>query len=245
MRSKNWQDIQDAIPVSTGIAGATGLFGPTIDNITVFSDYVTRSAAGNFIKRPLFLGSNNYEVGVFRVIFDAQNVTFSEAQWDYLNFVIFTCPTGYRAEASVNNNIPTWRYRYFGEFPNLRLTNSPDSGTWHGSEVPLIFNTDKDLENIVVRTREETEIADYLRKAWVAFATDPENGLTTCVHSSSVSVTYSETDTFIADTDILNIIRWKLPYYNWDTTIKLAPRLCSHLHTILGVFLGLRLPNYF
>lgn len=181
MRSKDWQEIQDAIPVSTGIAGTTGLFGPTIDNITVFSDYVTRSAAGNFIKRPLFLGSNNNEVGVFRLIFDAQNVTFTEAQWDYLNFVIFTCPSGYRADASVGQNVSTWRYRYFGEFPNLRLTNSPDSGAWHGSEVPIIFNTDKDIENIVARTQEETAIADYLRKAWVAFAADPENGLTTYV----------------------------------------------------------------
>lgn len=178
MRSKDWQDIQDAIPVSTGIAGATGLFGPTIDNITVFSDYIARSAEGNFIKRPLFLGSNNYEVGVFRPIFDTQNVTFTEAQWDYLNFVIFTCPTSYRTEASVSNNVPTWRYRYFGEFPNLRVTNSPDSGAWHGSEIPLIFNTDKDVESIVARTQEEMKIADYLRKAWVEFATDPEKGLT-------------------------------------------------------------------
>lgn len=179
MRSKDWQDIQDAIPVSTGIASVTGQFGPTIDNIIVFSDYVARSAAGNFIKRPLFLGSNNYEVGLFRPILDAENVTFTEAQWDYLNFVIYTCPSGYRAEASAINAVPTWRYRYFGEFANLRLTDSPDSGAWHGSEVPLIFNTDENLENIVARTQEETEIADYLRKAWVTFATDPENGLTT------------------------------------------------------------------
>lgn len=179
MRSKDWREIQDSIPVSTGIASVTGLFGPTIDNITVFGDYVTRSNAGNFIQRPLFLGSNNYEVGLFRPIFDAENVTLTEAQWSYLNFVIYTCPTSYRAEASVSNNVPTWRYRYFGEFPNLRITNSPDSGAWHGSEVPLIFNTDGDLENIVTRTQEETQIADYLRKAWVAFAADPENGLKT------------------------------------------------------------------
>uniref|UniRef100_A0A093UYT6 Carboxylic ester hydrolase n=2 Tax=Talaromyces marneffei TaxID=37727 RepID=A0A093UYT6_TALMA len=177
MRSKDWRDIHDAIPVSTGIASATGQFGPTIDNITVFSDYVARSAAGAFIKRPLFLGSNNYEVGLFRPVFGAQNVTFTEAQWDYLNLAIYTCPASYRAEASVSNHVPTWRYRYFGEFPNLRLTNSPDSGAWHGSEVPLIFDTDKDLESLVARTEEETQIANYLRKAWVAFATDPENGL--------------------------------------------------------------------
>lgn len=179
MRSKDWQDIEEAIPVTTGIASSTGLFGPTIDDIVVFSNYTARSAAGDFIKKPLFLGSNNYEAGLFRPIFATQNVTFTEAQWEYLIFVIYTCPTAYRAAASALNKVPTWRYRYFGEFPNLRLTNFPNSGAWHGSEVPLIFNTDGDLGNTVARTQEQTELADYLRKAWVAFATDPYNGLTT------------------------------------------------------------------
>ncbi|OKL58232.1 hypothetical protein UA08_06392 [Talaromyces atroroseus] len=177
MRSLDWEDVQDAIPSSTGISSVTGSFGPTVDDIIVFSDYVNRSIAGNFIQRPLFIGSNNYEVGLFRAIFDVEGVTFSEAQWDYLNFVIYTCPASYRARYNVQNNIPTWRYRYFGEFPNLRLTTNPDSGAWHGSEVPLIFNTDTDIQNLVARTTAEAKIADYLRKAWVAFATDPEGGL--------------------------------------------------------------------
>jgi cholinesterase len=178
MRELDWEDVQDAISSGTGISSVTGLFGPTVDNVVVFSDYVERSIAGNFIQSPLFIGSNNYEVGLFPPIFDVEGVTFTDAEWDYLLFAIYTCPASYRAGYSVEHSVPTWRYRYFGEFPNLRLTSTPDSGAWHGSEVPLIFNTDMDIQNLVSRTPAETEIAEYLRKAWVAFATDPEGGLT-------------------------------------------------------------------
>jgi cholinesterase len=177
MRSQNWQTIQEAIPTGTGISSVTGGFGPTIDNIVVFSDYIERSAAGKFIKRPLFIGNNNYEIGLFRVLFGLQNVTFTDAEWDYLGFVLFTCSTHYRALASVTNGVPTWRYRWFGNFPNLKLTTVPDSGAWHGSEIPIIFGTDMDIQNLVPRTPAESQIATYMRGAWAAFAQDPENGL--------------------------------------------------------------------
>ncbi|EED14717.1 hypothetical protein TSTA_041920 [Talaromyces stipitatus ATCC 10500] len=119
MRSKDLQDIRNAIPVSRGIASVTGLFDPTIDNITASAIMLQALlATRNFIPRPLVLGSNNHERGL-PPNFRHENVTFTEAQWDYLYIVIYTCPTSYRAAASVSNNVPTWRYRYFGEFPNL------------------------------------------------------------------------------------------------------------------------------
>ncbi|KAH8703544.1 putative carboxylesterase [Talaromyces proteolyticus] len=178
MRLKDWETVQNAIPITSGISGVTGSFVPTIDNIVIFDDYAARLEAGNFIYRPLFLGNNNNEIGLFRPIFESENLTLSDAQWDYLNWVLYTCPASYRASGAVSSNVPTWRYRYFGEFPNLRLTINPDSGAWHGSEVLLIFNTDMGVQNIVDRTPEEGQIAEYLRKAWVSFANDPENGLT-------------------------------------------------------------------
>lgn len=178
MRSKDWQAIENAIPTSTGIASVTAGFGPTIDNITVFSDYLAPSTAGELIKRPLLIGNNDNEASMFRVLFGLQGVTYSDAEWDLLALVLFTCSTGYRALVSVENQIPTWRYRWFGNFANLKLTTVPDSGAWHGSEIPIIFGTDMDIQNLVARTPAESQIAAYTRGAWAAFAKDPVNGLT-------------------------------------------------------------------
>lgn len=178
MRSKDWQTIQSGIPTGSGIEGVTGSFGPTIDETVVFSDYIARSAAGNFIQRPLMIGNNQNEPGLFKPILELEGVTYPDALWNYLAFIIYTCPIKYRSQASVSKSVPTWRYRYFGNFPNLKLTTIPDSGAWHGSEIPLILDTDMDIQNLVQRTDAENQIADYLRGAWVAFATDPESGLT-------------------------------------------------------------------
>lgn len=178
MRSKDWKSVQDAIPISAGISSDTGNFGPTIDNTVVFSDYLQRSLTGNFIKRPMMIGSTDYEVGLFKILYGKKNVTFSETEWDLLGLAIFTCSTSYRALASVVNKVPTWRYRWFGEFPNLELSSGQSSGAWHGSELPIIFGTDMDIQDIVARTPPQAAISTYMRGAWAAFAKDPVNGLT-------------------------------------------------------------------
>ncbi|KAI1614311.1 putative carboxylesterase [Exophiala viscosa] len=178
MRSKSWETIQAAIVTGSGLSSVTGSFGPTIDEQVVFSDYVTRTLAGNFIRKPMLIGNNDYEVGLFKVIFALQNVTYSETIWDFLQLVIYDCPAAYRAAAAVTYGVPTWRYRWFGDFPNERLTTVPDSGAWHGSEVPQIFGTDMDIQNVVQRTTPETAIASYIRGAWASFAKNPSSGLT-------------------------------------------------------------------
>lgn len=177
MRSKDWKAVLDAIPTSSGIEGVTGGFGPTIDEIVVFSNYAERATAGDFTKRPLLIGSNDNEVGLFRVTFGLQNVTYADVMWDYLQEQIFTCPIGVRALASANNQSPVWRYRYFGDFDNLKLSTKPDSGAWHGGEIPVILGTDLDIQRTVERTPEEERVGKYLREAWAAFAKDPEKGL--------------------------------------------------------------------
>ena len=175
MRSKNWADVQDTLPSVSGFG--TSDFGPTVDNIVVFSDYIQRSAAGKLAKKPLMIGTNNNEAGLFKPILAAGNVTLSEAEWDFLQFLLFTCSSSERAIVSVLNKIPTWRYRYFGDFPNLELTTVPASGAWHGAEVPVIFGTDLDIQTLTPRTKVERQIATYMLGAWTAFAKDPLNGL--------------------------------------------------------------------
>lgn len=179
MRSYSWETVLTASSSNaTGIASVTGNFGPTIDEKVVFSDYAARTLAGKFAKVPMLTGNNNYEVGLFKAIFGMQNVTYSDAVWDYLELVIYTCPAAYRAAASATAGQPTWRYRWFGEYPDLKITSVPDSGAWHGSEIPLVFGTDLDIQTSIARTSAEAAMASYIRGAWVAFAKNPKTGLT-------------------------------------------------------------------
>jgi cholinesterase len=178
MRTKSTDSILKAIPQTQSKFALLSSFSPAVDNITVFSDYPARSAAGNFIKAPLLSGNTDYEAGLFATIAALSNVTYPREFWDAFNLRIFTCPAGLRANISISAGVPTWRYRYFGDFPNLRLTSAPESGAWHVSELPILFdNTPKPGGSIPADTDAEISIGSYMRGAWVAFAKDPANGL--------------------------------------------------------------------
>ncbi len=157
-------------------ASATaGTFGPTADGKLVLSDYSGPGTQGKFIKKPMLLGNNDYEAGIIKVIFGASGKTLSLTQWAILNLQTFTCPVGSAAQYRASNNIPVWRYRYFGEFPNLRLTQNPSSGAWHGSEIATVFGT-AELAGLP-NTHEEAQISEYIMSAWAAFAKNPATAL--------------------------------------------------------------------
>jgi cholinesterase len=100
--------------------------------------------------------------------------------------------------------VPSWRYRYFGEFPNLNPL--PWLGAYHSStsltfipallhnlhedtyapldimiltcttsgELPMVFGT-SDL--LGPNTELEKLTSQYMQKAWLAFVKDPYTGL--------------------------------------------------------------------
>ncbi|CAD6577325.1 MAG: hypothetical protein ASARMPRED_008220 [Alectoria sarmentosa] len=135
-------------------------FGPTADGKTVYSDYTTPGTSGKFIKKPMLLGNNDYEAGIIKVLFGSMGRTQSLLQWAILNLQTFTCPVSNAAQYRTSNNVPVWRYRYFGEFPNLRLTDDPSSGAWHGSEIANVFGTA--VEAGLPNTQAETAISRYI-----------------------------------------------------------------------------------
>lgn len=167
MRSKDYNQILSAIPSGNATASILGFFGPTVDEKVVFSNYSTRTPADI----PMLIGNNNYEGGLFRTTFALTGTFFSDNFWNAFNLQSFTCPTGIRANLSLTANVPTWRYRYFGIFPNLAV--SEEAGTWHAAEVPMLFNTAPGAA-----TPEQVSIGNYMRGAWATFAKDPTNGLT-------------------------------------------------------------------
>lgn len=143
-------------------------FGPTADNETSFSNYTDLQVRGKFARLPLLVGSNNNEGATLLSFVPQPNATaiatFTEGS--------FTCPAATAAEARAEWNVPVWRYRYLGEFPNVNPL--PWLGAYHSSELPMVFGT-SDL--LGPNTDLEAATSKYMQGAWVAFAKDPINGL--------------------------------------------------------------------
>lgn len=167
MRRKSPEEIYAAAPPAP-ISQVLGYFGPTADDVTVFSNYSERKPANV----PILIGNNDFEAGIFRAELAQRGFNLTEDLWKYFDLQEFTCPCSDRANSSLAANVPTWRYRYMGVFPNLAIT--PDAGAWHGAEVPIILNT---LPPGPV-SQEEIDVGNYMRGGWVAFARDPKDGLT-------------------------------------------------------------------
>jgi len=191
MLGKPARELASAVPVNFITDSDNSLaYGPTVDETVVFSDYISRKPAA----RPLLIGHTDFEAGLFRLLAP----DFPDQIWTLVNQKAFVCPSAIRSMLSLAFGNPTWRYRYFGDFPNLVLTNTPPSGAWHSGEVgaitfssllplcggltwiqlPLLFNTTLASSNVVPDTPAEVEIGKYFRGAWATFAKDPTNGLT-------------------------------------------------------------------
>jgi cholinesterase len=152
-------------------------FGPSVDNITGFPDYPSRAKAGQFAQLPILNGNNDNEAGLYVPMFALLNRTIDPAYMVDKNNKTFSCPTGARANISASHGLPTWRYRWFGDFPNTRITTNPDSGAYHCSEIPIIWDTLATGKGIPPDTPEEVSIREYVQGAWAAFAKDPWGGL--------------------------------------------------------------------
>lgn len=173
IRTKSANELLNATNVEDPIQSVLGNFGPTSDGKVVFSDYDERADRGDFIQKPLLVGNNDNEAGLFRLLAFAANRTFTDLEWCLFNADVFTCPAAKTARERVSTGVDTYRYRYFGDFYNLRLTTKPSSGAWHGSELPILFQSAEDSSG-APNTPEETAISDYMQGAWAAFAKDPK-----------------------------------------------------------------------
>jgi len=86
------------------------------------------------------------------------------------------CGSGDAAVAREKHKVPVWRYRFFGEWPNLVIW--PGAGAYHSQDCPIVFGvTERNLRKIP-DTPEEAKFVKNVMTAWATFAKDPENGLT-------------------------------------------------------------------
>ena len=164
-------------PLTKGKATASPLFHPTVDNITVFSlaGYNEMAANGSFAPVPYLAGNNDNEAGYYKISAFTQHINLTDEQWNIFNLEGFTCATAHAVSARVSaGDHDTWRYRYLGDWDNLRLY--PGSGAYHGSDLTLVFGTTFNLTG-APDSEAEAQYGAYLQRAWAAFARDPHNGL--------------------------------------------------------------------
>jgi cholinesterase len=154
-------------------------FGPTIDNITGFPDYPALSKQGSFAQLPVLTGNNDFETGIYIPVAALNNQTKDHTYWEDLANRTFACPAGARANVSASHGLPIWRYRWFGNFPNTRLFTNPDSGAYHCSEIPFVWDTLPTGAGIPADTEAEIAIRVYIQGAWAAFAKNALDGLKT------------------------------------------------------------------
>jgi carboxylesterase type B len=165
------------------LALSQATFHPTVDNITVFADYEQLGRSGTFAKLPLVAGNADHEDGWYRISGWAAKLNFTNAQWDLFTQRAFTCPTAGAADVRVQYDVPTWRYRYFGDWDNLRLYNVTaglgprGSAAYHGSDLGLVFGTAQDISGLP-NSAAESQYIKYIQGAWGAFARDSNDGLT-------------------------------------------------------------------
>lgn len=162
------------VPATTSVLGT---FAPTADNKTAFGEYTSLTEAGAFAQVPRLHGSNTDEGGSFALDFALLGLVLPPAYWDWHTLAFFGCPTAASAEgiAQAAPDVPSWRYMYAGDYPNMRLTENPSLGAYHGAELNPLFGTSESLGGR--DTPAEAAMGKYMRAAWAAFAKDPTSGL--------------------------------------------------------------------
>ncbi|CAI6050689.1 unnamed protein product [Clonostachys chloroleuca] len=164
-----WQNIQCAI-ADARLAGVSLSFGPTPDEKVVFSNYTDRAIRGAVAKLPAILGTTVND-GVALAPWSVEGP--SKDLILLYTKLLFLCPAvdavGRRALAG----LPTYRYRYAGNFSNI--APRPWQGAYHSSELPLVFGTHPNYRGNSTAIEYATSVA--MQDTWLAFARDGAQGL--------------------------------------------------------------------
>ncbi|CAH0025094.1 unnamed protein product [Clonostachys rhizophaga] len=126
-------------------------FSPVKDNITVFQNNKARYAAKQYAQVPIIAGANVHEETDAFLCLSDQGIK-------------------YRAAATSQ---PIFFYHYHGNSSNIAPI--PSAGAYHSSELPLIMGTFNDINGLGPEF--QTEISRTLQDPWLAFTTDPTQGL--------------------------------------------------------------------
>lgn len=179
MREQPWEKISlAAAKIAPSPGGSpvrsTPPFYPMVDDETIFSDYLFLASTGNFAPLPYFHGHNDYEQGYYVIPAFAQGRNVTAEQTAQFLLESFVCPISYEGRQRALAKVPTWVYRYFGDWDNTRLY--PTSGAYHGTELHMILGSSEDASGLPP-SQVQKETSHQFQKALAAFAEDPQTGL--------------------------------------------------------------------
>ncbi|KAE8370821.1 Alpha/Beta hydrolase protein [Aspergillus caelatus] len=161
-------------PVASSAARTQHAFQPTVDNMTVLSDYGLLARTGRFAQLPYLARHNHNEAGFYKISAWSKGSTLPESEWQSLNKETFTCPTDDAVIARIRAGVRTWRFRYFADWNNTRLY--PTSGAYHGVELNMIFGNYEAVTSIS-QSAHQVQLQMKMQRAWAAFVADPHQGL--------------------------------------------------------------------
>ncbi|KAJ1713230.1 Alpha/Beta hydrolase protein [Aspergillus flavus] len=166
MQDKPWEDILEE--VSSGSYS----FSPVPDNVTAFADFEARAKEGGLARVPTLIGGANREASAYM---NLSSTSINETLVYTATQSTFNCPIVETVGNRLDQDIPTWRYLYHGNWSGLSPT--PWLGAYHSSDVPIVFGTYNKTTINPSSSPAEVAASKYIQGAWVAFAKDPWNGL--------------------------------------------------------------------
>ncbi|OJJ46499.1 hypothetical protein ASPZODRAFT_66278 [Penicilliopsis zonata CBS 506.65] len=164
-----------APPASTSAARKQPSFEPTVDNVTIFADYVTLADSGKFARVPYLVGHNDNEAGFYKIAAYLEGANLTAAEWLEFEEETFVCPSDFSAAARIAHGVPSWRFRYFADWNNTRLY--PTSGAYHGVDLNMVFGNSA-LYTDIPESDAQLKLQAKMQAAWAAFIANPTAGLT-------------------------------------------------------------------
>jgi carboxylesterase type B len=180
-------------------------FSPIVDNITRFSDYKSRFAAGQYPKSiPLIVGNSDQEGKIFSLVYGSENTDFSKWIKTFDADVAYVPEddllSAYNASdydtVSLMSGASYGDARFFCPTDYLVDIRANEQPTWqyrwfgdyanvlgisgmgssHGSEVPFFHGGNECFSKLTDVTEAEQALADYMNDWFVAWIKNPSAG---------------------------------------------------------------------
>ncbi|OAA52748.1 carboxylesterase family protein [Beauveria brongniartii RCEF 3172] len=149
---------------------------PMVDNEILFTpqEYHVRGREGRFARVPTLLGVTDSEGD--SVLNWSVECGVNKTVSAIISASLLNCNVALESQHRHLNNVPTWRYRYMGVFPEV----TPYSwlGSYHQADVALLMGTYSTINNTTLHPKSTTAAASrHLQRLFGTFVRDPANGL--------------------------------------------------------------------
>ncbi|KIW15808.1 hypothetical protein PV08_05858 [Exophiala spinifera] len=146
-------------------------FGPVADEKIIFSNYTQRYKQGLVAKIPAIVGNAADEgsgLTPYTNVTTGPNATLA-IQTTLDSFI---CPSHKTSDYREQNNLPTYRYLYAGNFSNI--SPLPWMGAYHDTDLPMLFGTYDDFRG--AGPEYESLVSQKLQDLVLLFMEDPATG---------------------------------------------------------------------